>query len=101
MVITLLLVPLLNCHCAEYFEYADACNSCQQDGPSNLCEQLCLGELEYYASEEGYQKAKVSCCVISFRKESLFPKIDLARSSGSPIFYAKPRSHINFRVIQV
>ena len=101
MVITLLIVPLLNCHCTEQTENADACNSCQQDGPYNLCEHLCLGELEYYASEEGYQKVKVLFCAISARKDPLIPKIDLDRSSRSRFLCTKPLSHIYLRVIQV
>jgi len=101
MVITLLLVPLLNCHCEEHFENTDACSACQQDGPYNLCEHLCLDELEYYASEEGYQKVKISFCRFAFRKESLFLKIDSARPSLNRISYTNPTSHIHLRVIQV
>ena len=101
MVITLLLLPLLNCHCAVHSENADACNACQQDGPHNLCEHLCLGGLEYYASEEGNQKAKFSFCKFSFRKESLFPKIDSAWPSRAYAPYSPPPSHIHLRVIQV
>ena len=101
MVITLLLVPLLSCHCEEHFDNTDACSACQQDCPYNLCEHLCLGELEYYASEEGYQKVKFSFCKFSFRNESLFLKIDATRPSLNRISYTKPTSHIHLRVIQV
>jgi hypothetical protein len=101
MVITLLLVPLLNCNCTELSENTGACNACQQEGSYNLCEHLCLDELEYYASEEGYQKVKISFCRFSFRKESLFLKIDSARPSLNRISYTKTASHIHLRVIQV
>ena len=101
MVITLLFVPLLNCHCEEHFENTDACSACQQDGPYNLCEHLCLDELEYYASEEGYQNVKFSFWKFSFPKESLFLKIDSVGPSLNRISYTKTTSHIYLRVIQV
>jgi len=101
MVITLLLVPLLNCHCEEHFENRDACSACQQDGPYNPCEHFCLDDLEYYASEEGYQNVKFSFCNFSFRKESLFLRIDSSRPSLNRISYTKTTSHIHLRVMQV